>query len=58
MKERGTFVKTDLAPMTFITVHPSAIYRHPEKEEQEKEYRQFAEDIKIIQRKLQTLKAA
>ena len=57
-QERGKFVKTDLAPITFMTIHPSEIYRHPEKEEQEKEYRRFAAEIKTVQRKLQALKAA
>ena len=32
--ERGKFVGSDLAPATFITIHPSAIYRHPSKDEQ------------------------
>jgi uracil-DNA glycosylase len=57
-KERGKFLKSDLGLIAFITIHPSAIYRHPQKEEQEKEYRRFASEMKLIQRKLQSLKAA
>jgi uracil-DNA glycosylase len=57
-KERGKFVGSDLAPATFITIHPSAIYRHPSKEEQEKEYRRFVAEMKLVQRRLAILKAA
>jgi uracil-DNA glycosylase family protein len=57
-KERGKFLKSELGPLAFITIHPSSIYRHPVKEEQEKEYRRFASEIKLVQRKLRTLKAA
>ena len=57
-KERGKFLKSDLGAITFITIHPSAIYRHPVREEQEKEYRRFAAEMKLVQRKLQSLKAA
>jgi uracil-DNA glycosylase family protein len=57
-KERGKFVGSDLAPATFITIHPSAIYRHPSKEEQEKEYRRFVGEMKLVQRRLTVLKAA
>jgi len=58
MKERGKFLQSELGPLAFITIHPSSIYRHPEKEEQEKEYRRFADEMKLLQRKLRTLKAA
>jgi uracil-DNA glycosylase len=57
-KERGKFVGSDLASATFITIHPSAIYRHPSKDEQEKEYRRFVSEMKLVQRRLATLKAA
>jgi len=57
-KERGKFLPSELGPIVFITIHPSAIYRHPEKEEQEKEYRRLASEIKLVRRKLQRLKAA
>ena len=57
-KERGKFVGSNLAPATFITIHPSAIYRHPNKDEQEKEYRRFVSEMKLVQRRLAILKAA
>ena len=57
-KERGKFLKENSALMTFITIHPSAIYRHPSREEQEKEYRRFVSEMKRVQRKLMSLEAA
>ena len=57
-QSRGKLLKSDLGPLTFITIHPSAIYRHPEKKEQEKEYRRFASEMKLVQRKLRRLEAA
>jgi uracil-DNA glycosylase len=56
-KERGKFLKENSAVMTFITIHPSAIYRHPSREEQEKEYRRFVSEMKRVQRKLISLEA-
>jgi uracil-DNA glycosylase len=57
-KERGKFIELDSGPPTLITIHPSAIYRHPSKEEQEKEYRRFVEEMKLLHRRLVSLEAA
>jgi uracil-DNA glycosylase len=54
-KERGKFIDSSLGLLTFITIHPSAIYRQREKDQQEKEYRRFAEELKLICRKLRIL---
>jgi uracil-DNA glycosylase len=54
-KERGTFQESRLAPATFVTVHPSSIYRHPEKQQQELEYRRFVDDMKLVRAKLAEL---
>ena len=43
--------------LAFVTIHPSAIYRHREKDEQEAEYRRFAAEMKLVKRKLQSTKA-
>jgi uracil-DNA glycosylase len=56
-KERGKFIDSASGLLTFITVHPSAIYRQREKDQQEKEYRRFASEIKQVQRKLQSMKS-
>lgn len=49
---RGQFLNTPWAPATFVTIHPSSIFRHREREQQEAEYRQFVEDLKHIRRAL------
>jgi len=56
-KARGKFIESDSDRIIFITIHPSAIYRHREKEEQEKEYRGFVSEMKQVQRKLQSMKS-
>ena len=45
---------TLLAATTFVTVHPSAILRHPDKEEREREYRRFVEDLRRIREHLRS----
>jgi uracil-DNA glycosylase len=54
-KERGKFMESSSGLLTFITIHPSAIYRQREKDQQEKEYRRFAEEMKRVSRKLRSL---
>jgi DNA polymerase len=54
-ENRGTFQKTEWAPATFITIHPSAIFRHPDPAEREAEYRRFVDDLKLVRRKLRDL---
>jgi len=56
-KERGKFIESDSGRVTFITIHPSAIYRRREKDEQEKEYRRFASEMKQLRHKLQSMKS-
>lgn len=56
LKERGKFVETPNAPLTFITIHPSAIYRQRDRGEQERQYLRFAEEMKMVRRKLKTLR--
>jgi uracil-DNA glycosylase len=53
-KERGKFIDSSSGLLTFITIHPSAIYRQREKDQQEKEYRRFAEELKLVSRKLRS----
>jgi uracil-DNA glycosylase len=52
-KERGKFIDSSSGLLTFITIHPSAIYRQREKDQQE--YRRFAEELKLVSRKLRSL---
>ena len=51
---RGKSWRTDVAPNVFVTVHPSAILRHPEAALREEEYRRFVEDLQRVSRFLQT----
>jgi uracil-DNA glycosylase len=45
---RGRPWSTAIAPNVFVTVHPSAILRHPEAEQRDEEYRRFVEDLRHI----------
>jgi DNA polymerase len=49
---RGQFMNTPWAAATYVTIHPSSIFRHRERVQQEAEYRHFVEDLKHIRRKL------
>ena len=49
---RGQFMNTPWAPATFVTIHPSSIFRHRERVQQEAEYRQFVEDLTLVRRRL------
>jgi uracil-DNA glycosylase len=57
-QERGKFLDGDSGAAVFITIHPSSIYRLREKDEQEKEYRRFVAEMKLVGRKLRSLAAA
>ncbi len=54
-KERGKFIRSETGPIIFITIHPSAIYRHRERNEQDEEYGRFAAEMKLLKRKLQSM---
>ena len=43
---RGRPWSTRLAPSVYVTVHPSAILRHPEAAQREAEYRRFVKDLR------------
>ncbi len=49
---RGRAVESSLASDVFVTIHPSAVYRLPEPEQQEHEYRRFVEDLRQVRRHL------
>ena len=56
-KERGKFIESKTGPATFITIHPSAIYRQRDESEREREYRRFASEMKLVRRKIKSIKA-
>ena len=45
---RGKPWNTVMAPNVFVTVHPSAILRHPEAVQRDEEYRRFVHDLRRI----------
>ena len=47
---RGRPWSPALAATVFVTIHPSAVLRHPEAGEREREYRRFVEDLRRIRR--------
>ena len=50
---RGRPWDTPIASNVFVTVHPSAILRHPEAAQREEEYRRFVEDLRQVKQFLQ-----
>ena len=49
---RGRPWSTSIAAIVFVTVHPSAVLRHPDSEERDREYRRFVEDLRSIRKQL------
>jgi len=47
-KERGKFLDDEKDGIVLVTIHPSAILRQRDKSEQEKEYRHFLADMKLV----------
>src|SRR5262249_29416331 len=45
---RGRISETVLSPHVLVTVHPSAILRHPDKDQRDLEYRRFVNDLNRI----------
>ena len=51
---RGRPLNTPLAAIVFVTVHPSAVLRHPDSAEREREYRRFIEDLRSVREQLRS----
>ncbi|HET7909521.1 MAG TPA: UdgX family uracil-DNA binding protein [Nitrospira sp.] len=51
---RGRPLSAPLAPLVFVTVHPSAVLRHPDSVEREREYRRFVDDLRSIREQLRS----
>ena len=47
-KQRGEFVKSNLAPYVMATVHPSSLLRAPDEATQREEYGRFVEDLRGV----------
>jgi uracil-DNA glycosylase len=50
--ERGKFLASLAGRETFVTIHPSAVLRHPEREQQKHEYERLVADLMQVQHKL------
>jgi DNA polymerase len=48
--DRGTFVKSPLAPLVLATVHPSSILRAPDDETRRQELKRFTADLRKVGR--------
>jgi uracil-DNA glycosylase family protein len=51
-KQRGTFVKSNLAPRVLATVHPSSLLRLPPEADPEAEFRRFVSDLRVAAKAL------
>lgn len=51
---RGRSWSTPIASSVFVTVHPSAILRHPEAAQREEAYHRFVDDLRRVKQFLQT----
>jgi DNA polymerase len=51
-KQRGEFVKSNLAPYVLATVHPSALLRAPDEESRRDEYVRFVDDLRTVAKAL------
>lgn len=49
---RGTFTDTPMAALTFVTTHPSALLRIPEKSDRDAEYARFVDDLRLVRSRL------
>jgi DNA polymerase len=50
--ERGKFHVSGSGPEVFVTTHPSAVLRHPEREQQKLEYERLVTDLSLVRAKL------
>jgi uracil-DNA glycosylase len=57
-KQRGQWLKSDIAPLVMATVHPSSILRAPDDESRHEEMRKFVADLKKVAAQLQQRRAA
>ncbi|HEX2116951.1 MAG TPA: UdgX family uracil-DNA binding protein [Alphaproteobacteria bacterium] len=51
-KQRGTLIKSNLAPNVLATVHPSSLLRLPPQADPEAEFRRFVADLKVAAKAL------
>jgi uracil-DNA glycosylase len=57
-RDRGRFFPHPSGSELFATLHPSALLRMPEPERREAEYTRFVEDLRMIQTRIEEMRAA
>jgi DNA polymerase len=49
-RERGKLLDSKLAPRVVTTVHPSSLFRQPDEESRQREYKLFLNDLRVAKR--------
>jgi len=57
-RQRGVFVRSDLAPFVIATVHPSAILREPDGRARREQMQAFVRDLTLVAEKIRQLPKA
>jgi DNA polymerase len=57
-RQRGQWVKSNIAPLVMATVHPSSILRAPDDDSRHEEMRKFVADLRIVATQIKGLRAA
>jgi uracil-DNA glycosylase len=58
MRQRGEFVKSDLAPYVMATVHPSSILRAPDESARHQQKEAFIADLRVAAAQIRKLRKA
>jgi DNA polymerase len=56
LRDRGTWIETEWAPIATVTLHPSSILRAPDPAAREQAFRAFVEDLRRVVAKLRAAK--
>jgi uracil-DNA glycosylase len=57
-RQRGQWVKSNIAPLVMATVHPSSILRAPDDDSRHEEMRKFVVDLRRVATQIKGLRAA
>jgi DNA polymerase len=57
-RDRGKFFPHPLAGNFFATIHPSALLRMETPEQRQLEYSHFVDDLRLVQTRIEELRAA
>jgi uracil-DNA glycosylase len=57
-RQRGQWVRSNIAPLVMATVHPSSILRAPDDDSRHEEMRKFVVDLRRVATQIKALRAA